>query len=239
MKKLLLWLDPLSKKNSEASSDIEAEDNYILKKIEANPMMKKYGFLLGASLVMFVLTFFFLYGSVAKNSNVPPPPSFSLNFAKNQKQQLLTMPFPHQSFNSISDWLSEAVEKSFSFDFANYDKKVAEAAYYFTKEGYEAYLSALDRSKIRQAVLGENLEVSTIAMGKPIWVNGGCISGRNRNGSCNGGEFWRYRFDVLTSYYGGKDIATKSNLVEVLVFRVPSYINPKGLAINQFNMKSN
>lgn len=225
------YLDPAIVRTRYTDKENEEEDKQLISKINSHETYKKYSMYFSLSIIFLLLSVFLLHASIVKNYKPPQNPVYSANLAKNQMQQLVPMPYPHQSFSGISNWLKEAVSKTYSFDFSNYDKKVNDAAYYFTPEGYAAYNAALEGAKMRDTVIGENLEVSTIPIGDPIWVNGGRLN--------DGSEWWRYRFDVLTSYYGGAELSTKSNIIEVLVFRVPTHINPKGLAINQFSIKSN
>lgn len=195
-------------------------------RINQETIAKKYWFNLGVSILFLIFATVLAGFSLAKRKDIPAV-TFTIDRKNNTIQETLTLPYPHQSFKNISGWVFEAIMASYSFDFNSYYDQVDRASYYFTPEGYSMYLNALKVSKIENQVVGNKLEVSTVPLQEPVLINGGSFGST---------EFWRYRVPVLVSYYGGKVPVVEKQMVEVLVLRVPSFQNPKGLSISEFNM---
>jgi intracellular multiplication protein IcmL len=195
--------------------------------IDKQPIVSKYWFNLGGSIVFILITLLVGFLSIIVYDKKSSPVTYAINLEKKTKQQIIVLPFPHQSFKNVSGWIVDAVSVAYSFDFLNYDKQVKKAAYYFTPEGYNTYLTALEVTKIQKEVVGKKLQISLIPLQNPILVNGGTFGET---------QFWRFKLPVLVSYYGGKEPVIKKLMVELLVLRVPAHENYKGLAIAEFNM---
>lgn len=196
-------------------------------RIDSEPIVAKYWFNLGATIVCLIIACLFGTFSILTYDNKEAPITFSVNKKTNVKEELILLPYPHQSFKNISEWIVDAVTASYSFDFRNYDKQVEKAGYYFTPDGYRTYLNALIITKVKQSVIDKKLEISIIPLQNPVLINGGSFGST---------EFWRFQLPVRVSYYGGKEPVIQSLNVEVLVLRVPTYQNYKGLSIAEFNM---
>lgn len=196
-------------------------------KIQSEPVAKKYSFNFGMTVLCCFATV--LIGSLIMIQRNEPsvPETLSVDLKQKTAQQIMTLPFPHQSFKNVSSWLIDAITTSYSFSFSNVDKQIESAGYYFTSDGYTMYLRALEANKIRETVINDKINVSILPMQDPVMINGG------RSG---GTEFWRFRVPVLTSYTAGRAPIVQKNMVEVLILRVPAHENHKGLAIAEFNM---
>lgn len=195
-------------------------------RINQEKITKKYWFNLGISIIFLILATALAGFSLVKRKDIPAA-TFTIDRKNNTIQETVTLPYPHQSFKNISGWVFEAIMASYSFDFNSYYNQVDKSAYYFTPDGYNMYLNALKVSKVETQVVENKLEISTVPLQEPVLINGGSFGAT---------EFWRYRVPVLVSYYGGKVPVVEKQMVEVLVLRVPSFQNPKGLSISEFNM---
>lgn len=202
-------------------------DDGIMDSINKEPIVKKYWFQLGFSIMALLITIVLGVFSFLKYEYQDAPETHAVNLEKKTSERLVVLPYPHQSFANVGSWALEAITSAYSFDFNDYDKQVNRAAYYFTAEGYSQYLNALTLNGIRESVIGKKLQISIVPLQDPVFVN---------MGSFGNTEFWRIRVPTLTSYFGGKDPVIQKMLVEVLVLRVPAYKNHKGLAIAEFNM---
>lgn len=210
-------LELLDKSHSDVISD----------RIDKEPIVAKYWFNLGGAILFSIITVLLAIVAMLKYDVKSPPATVGVNVKNHTGQQLVTLPFPHQSFKNVSAWIVDAVTAAYSFDFNNYDAQVERAAYYFTPDGYKTYLTALDANKIRQNVVGRKLQIAVVPMQNPVLINGGTFGST---------EFWRFKIPVLVSYYGGKEPVVKKTMIELLVLRVPAYQNYKGLSITEFNM---
>lgn len=195
-------------------------------RLEQEPVTKKYWFNMSLSIIFLLVATLITGISLMKKKDVPAI-TYTIDRKNNTIQDTVTLPYPHQSFKNISGWVFEAIIASYSFDFNNYYKQLDKVSYYYTPEGYSMYLKSLQLNKIEDQVMLNKIEVSTVPLQTPVLVKGGVFGVT---------EYWRYRVPVLISYYAGKNPIFERQTVEVLVLRVPSYQNPKGLSIAEFNM---
>lgn len=208
---------------------IKQPEDSIAERIDREPITSKYWFNLGGALVLSLLTV--VIGSIIliQRQKHSPPITNAVNMSKNTIEEIVTLPFPHQSFNNVSGWLNEAIETSYAFDFNNIEEQIVNAEYYFTPTGYAMYLKAIESSHIKEEVIKGRLKIGLVPIQNPVAINSGVVGDT---------EFWRVRVPILTSYYAGREPVIQKNMVEVLIIRVPAYKNPKGLAITEFNMTS-
>lgn len=196
--------------------------------IDKEPFTKKYWFQLGATIICLLLTVLLSIISIFKYDSSIAPVTYGVNLKeKTISQPLNIIPYPHQSFKNVSSWIIDAVTAAYSFDFSQYDNQLNKASYYFTPDGYQTYLTALNINKVRDNVVGKKLQISIVPMQNPVLINGGAFGNTT---------FWRFKMPVMVSYYGGKEAIVQRTMIELLVLRVPSYQNYKGLAIAEFNM---
>lgn len=202
-------------------------DDAIAKRLEKEPIVNKYWINLGAAIILPIATL--VVGTIVliQRNNLQPAQVSGYSQNKGTVIPLITLPYPHQSFKNVSGWLEDAIRASYAFSFSKVDQQIEEAEYYFTPTGYSMYLNAIKLSRIREDVIAKSINIGVVPLQNPVLINSGTVGET---------EFWRLRVPILTSYYAGKDPVIQSNMVEVLIIRVPAYKNPKGLAITEFNI---
>lgn len=72
-------------------------------------------------------------------------------------EQIITIPYAHQSFKNLTSWVKDSITAIYTFDFNNFDKRVADAEYYFTRNGYSTYLNALELMELKKMCLKKQL----------------------------------------------------------------------------------
>lgn len=205
------------------------QKDVLMDRIEKVGVLSKYNMYFGISIICAFVTI--AIGSLAmwRFASAPPPASFSVNVEKDELKQLITLPYPHQSFRNVSNWIQEAVMDSYSFDFNNFDDVVKRMEYYFTEEGYAAYKATMYNSGVKEQVIQSKIKVSTVVTGSPIMISGGVFLGT---------EYWRFATPVRVSFYGGEAAKPQDMMVHMLLVRIPTHKNSKGLGIAEFNMKA-
>jgi hypothetical protein len=204
------------------------QKDVLMERIEKVGVLSKYNLFFTVAIACSFATI--VIGSLAmwRFASSPPPVSFAVNVEKNEMQQLITLPYPHQSFKIVSKWIEEAVMDSYSFDFNNFDERVDKMEYYFTEEGYAAYRATMYNSGVKEQVIQSKIKVTTVVTGSPIMISGGEFMGI---------EYWRFSTPVRVSFYGGDDPKPQDMLVNMLLVRIPTHKNSKGLGIAEFSMK--
>lgn len=222
MKIIFKLLDP-------QATEMDAIDERIEQESKVNQQVNFFGY----SIVLTFAAMLIMSYCIYQSSKIPPRPTFSIKAengyitSENQVKEIITLPVPHQSLKNVSGWLLTALNTIYGVGFDNIDEKVKSASYYFTPQGYASYLKALETSGFKEDIIRKKLKITLLATQDPVLINGDVYGDI---------EFWRLRVPVLISYLGGREIVTSQRMIEVLIVRVPSYKNEKGLAISEFIM---
>ncbi len=213
--------------------DKPSEDD-LLERIEKEPVVKKYGIFFAASLLSLWVAALSNILIAIQNTETPPAPLYAIKkvndsySVENAQLVPITLPTAHNTFKNVSAWLKEAITETYSFGFLDYKKKLESVEIYFTPEGYASYLKAVEDSGLVQEIAGKKMEISIITLDEPVMINSGVFQDT---------EFWRFRTKVLVSYFAGSTPKKVKYIVEILIKKVPSYVNPKSLSIHEYNMR--
>jgi hypothetical protein len=212
----------------------KVEQNGLSERIDSHPATKKYWLTLGGSIVLLTGTIFINVVTLIKRKDIQPAVTSSVIMkdghvdVNSVKRIPVTLPAAHQTFKNITSWLTDAISETYTFSFTNFYQQADKAEQYFTPEGYKSYVNALKMNNVEKDIMNKKLEVAAIPLQTPVLINGG---------SYGNNEFWRFRVPILVSVQGGKDPVVDHYMMEVLILRVPSYVNHKGIAIAEYNMK--
>jgi intracellular multiplication protein IcmL len=140
------------------------------------------------------------------------------------------MRLPNQSHEAIKDWARETVQKTYNFNFSNFDANLATAKPYFTDDAWDVYTQAFLKSDLVKAVKRDKMTVSVVVKEDPIIET---------TASGKGGEFaWKLILPVTLSFSGDVPTESKDLVMRVTVVRVPTVDNPKGLGVVQMSSAS-
>lgn len=212
----------------------KVEQNGLSQRIDAHPSMKKYAMALGGSIVLLVGAILVNVVTLIKRKEIEPAVTYTVvnrggQLDKNSVQRVpVTLPAAHQTFKNITSWLTDAISETYTFGFSNFYEQVAKSEQYFTPEGYQGYVTSLQVNNVEKDIIGKKLEVAAIPLQTPVLINGGTFGNS---------EFWRFRVPILVSVQGSKTPVVERYMMEVLILRVPSHVNHKGVAIAEYNMK--
>lgn len=159
-----------------------------------------------------------------------PLPEFTA-LDPDQKVMKLT-PFvdPNLLPATIIRWASKAAILAYSFDWVNYNAQIPLARPFFTDQGWQGYLRAIN-SAIKNVVQGQ-LYVNGIVSGTPVISNQGPLPGKE--------QVWRVQIPFLVTYQTANvNVVVKRNFIVALtIVRIPTRINPQGIGIDQYVMVS-
>jgi len=131
-------------------------------------------------------------------------------------------------------WANQAAIASFTYNFVNFRDELQASSGFFTAEGWDQFLTALQQSNILDAVKAKKLIVSAVATRAPIILQKGIL---------NGVYFWRVQMPILVTYQSASEFTQQNNVVTMLITRVVvtmlitrvSTLNsPRGIGIAQF-----
>lgn len=212
--------------------DKPTEDD-LLERIEKENISNKYGIFFAVSLVALCVASISNILISINNLETPPAIAYSVKKVNNeysvQNAQIIpvTLPSGYNTFKNVVSWLKDAINESYTFSFINYEERLKSVEKYFTPEGYVSYLKAIEQSGVLNELKNKKIEITILSLKDPIMIN---------NGFYQDIEFWTFKGPVLVSYYaGGKPVNIKYT-VEVVVKKVPSYMNEKSLAIHEYSL---
>ncbi len=123
----------------------------------------------------------------------------------------------------IKTWSSEAVLKTFNYDYTNYKKNLESASHYFIPEGWKDFMTALKTSGNIDAVVTKKLTLSASFNNEPTIIKQGVENGRYT---------WHIKIPT-TITYSGKTISNKqSSIVNLLIIRTNE--TSSGIGISEY-----
>ncbi len=153
-----------------------------------------------------------------------PVPQF---FATSSDGQIVAIHPTNQpvfSTAQILSWATEAAMNVYSYDYVNYRQQISSAQKYFSAQGWNSFLNALQSSLMLKSVINQQLVMSAQPTGAPVISNQGIVNDRYT---------WIVKIPMLVKLQGSNPI---SQPVEVImqVQRVSLANNPKGIAIANY-----
>lgn len=173
-------------------------------------------------LVSFFLNVVFIGIVYYQIVNRPTPVYFATNEDGTLKE-LIPLNEPFVSQEQLLTWASQAALASYSFNFLDYSSNLQNARKYFTPNGYNNFVNALEDSGNLQTVIQRRLVVKPVITDVPIIVKEGLVE-RGRYG-------WRIQIPMLIQYVSASDKIEQPVLVTLLVWRVSTLSSSQGIAI--------
>ena len=131
---------------------------------------------------------------------------------------------PIMSDAALRNWTVSAVSEAFTLGHHDWRMRLADIRGYFTGEGYDGYLQALEDS-LYLARIRENLQVAAaVATGAPVIVATRIFDGH---------AAWSIEFPMLVTFQAGNRTKHQKLTMRVLVMRVPLSENAAGIGIQQ------
>lgn len=136
---------------------------------------------------------------------------------------------PISNSAQVSSWVSTELRSIFSFDFVHYKEQLEGHKTSFTRQGWDAFLLALQDSKFIQSVRENRQVVSATPTSAARVVAEGELGGRYA---------WKIEQDFVFTFHAGPRTQNQSVMITATVVRVPTYENPSGLGIHQLIQES-
>jgi intracellular multiplication protein IcmL len=158
-------------------------------------------------------------------------PVHPLYFATDKVGRLLVDPplsQPNMSLDEVTNWVVNAVQVTYSYDFVNYRKQLQGSQKYFTDYGWRQYMKGLEVSNNLLALTEHKMIVSAKVVAKPKLLIQGILGSRYA---------WKFEMPVLVTYleppYEDKNKFSNPLIVSVTVERQKLLESDHGLGIVQ------
>lgn len=155
----------------------------------------------------------------------PPAPKYFATSINGRITPLFPLSEPNQSDSAVLQWANQAAIAAFTYNFVNYRDELQASSGFFTAEGWDQFLNALQQSNNLDAVKAKKLIVSAVATRAPIILQKGVL---------NGSYSWRVQMPILVTYQSASEFTQQNNVVTMLITRVSTLNSPRGIGISQF-----
>lgn len=155
----------------------------------------------------------------------PPAPKYFATSINGRITPLFPLNEPNQSDSAVLQWANQAAIAAFTYNFVNYRTELQASSGFFTADGWDQFLTALQQSNNLDAVKAKKLIVSAVATRAPIILQKGILNGRYA---------WRVQMPILVTYQSASEFSQQNNVVTMLITRVSTLNSPRGIGISQF-----
>lgn len=107
---------------------------------------------------------------------------------KGLPQNAAPLHLPHRGEENIAKWVGSNISRTLSYSGNDYLKERTAIQEFFTKEGYDGYLSFLKDSNLGQSLAAERFRMSAFNKETPLLLNSGVLEERYR---------WLYEVPVM------------------------------------------
>lgn len=121
----------------------------------------------------------------------------------------------------LLDWALTSAIAIYNFNYANWPQQVGLIRPLFSSQGWDAFYPSFKQSQIDPAI-EKSTFVTAVATAAPVI---------ERQGALNGIYRWRIAIPMMINYETASDNAQQSVVMRLIVSRVPSVQNPRGIAI--------
>ncbi|PJD96241.1 MAG: type IV secretion protein DotI [Legionella sp.] len=166
-----------------------------------------------------------LGGLLAYILSHPPEPRYFATSINGRITPLFPLNQPNQSDSAVLQWANQAAIAAFTYNFVNYRDELQASSGFFTPQGWDQFLSALQQSNNLDAVKAKKLVVSAVATRAPVILQKGIL---------NGNYSWRIQMPILVTYQSASQFTQQNNVVTMLVTRISTLNSPRGIGIDQF-----
>lgn len=155
----------------------------------------------------------------------PPAPVYFPTSANGRITPLYPLDQPNSSDSTVLQWANLAAIAAFSYNFVNYRSELEAASEFFTATGWTSFLKSLKDSNNLLAVVTKKLVVAGQATRTPEILQKGVLNGRYS---------WKIKIPMVITYQSSEQFTQQNVDVILLITRVSTLNNPKGIGIEQF-----
>lgn len=177
------------------------------------------------TLLLAVVALFVLGSMLVYVVTHPPEPQYFATSVNGRITPLTPLDEPNQSDSAVLQWANQAAIAAFTYNFVNYRDELEATSGFFTTDGWQQFLDALQQSNTLDQVKAKKLVVSAVATRAPIILQKGVLNGRFA---------WRVQMPILVTFQSASEFNEQNNVVTMLITRISTLDSPRGIGISQF-----
>ncbi len=153
--------------------------------------------------------------------------TFSSTDGSTRLVEMIPLNEPNLSTQPLLQWATEAATSCYNFDFNRMEKQIQNLRPYFTAQGYQHYIEALQAENTLIDVKEKLLIVSAVPLKAPVILREAVSSSIERYA-------WQVQLPLLVTYQSSSELKKAEITVTMLIVRVDTLESPKGIGISQF-----
>lgn len=175
-----------------------------------------------AEAVIIVLLILTLLAQIAASQ---PENRYFATTADGRIMQLVALDRPNMDKSALLSWVAQATSETMTFGFHDYQRRLQQSSRHFTRRGWESFATALQESRIIEAIQAQQQVVSAQPKSAPTVLQEGAFNGKYR---------WIVELSLQVTYRSGQSNRVDNMQVKMVIERVPSLENPNGIGIEQW-----
>ncbi len=158
--------------------------------------------------------------------------TFSSTDGTTRLVEMVPLKEPNLSTQPLLQWATEAATSCYNFDFYRMETQIQNLRPYFTAQGYQHYLEALQAENTLVDVKEKLLIVSAVPLKAPVILREAVATSMDRYA-------WQVQLPLLITFQGGSSSGPRKLEITVtmLIVRVDTLESPKGIGIAQFQAR--
>lgn len=153
--------------------------------------------------------------------------TFSSTDGSTRLVEMVPLKEPNLSTQPLLQWATEAATSCYNFDFNRMETQIQNLRPYFTAQGYQHYLEALQAENTLTDVKEKLLIVSAVPLKAPVIL-------REAIATSIESYAWQVQLPLLVTYQSSSELKKSEITVTMLIVRVDTLESPKGIGIAQF-----
>lgn len=132
---------------------------------------------------------------------------------------------PNLSHPALVSWAAQATTEVMTFGFHDYRTRLQESSRHFTRTGWASFTRALQESGVIDAVSQNKQVLTAVPRSAPIIRSEGVKNNRYQ---------WEIEIPMLINFQLGASSRTDSQVIRLVIVRVPRLESPSGIGIEQW-----
>lgn len=153
--------------------------------------------------------------------------TFSSTDGSTRLVEMIPLKEPNLSTQPLLQWATEAATSCYNFDFNRMETQIQNLRPYFTAQGYQHYLEALQAENTLVDVKEKLLIVSAVPLKAPVVLREAVATSMDKYA-------WQVQLPLLVTYQSSSELKKSEITVTMLIVRVDTLESPKGIGIAQF-----
>lgn len=156
-----------------------------------------------------------------------PTPKYFASSTDGRIIPMIPLSSPVRSERWIVDWTSKTIRDALSVRFGDYSQSFLSVRDRFLPTTFQKMVASLDQDGFKKYIIDNRVDVYVSLENTPVIVQTGLIGGQRA---------WKVQAPVLLTFTNGNNQTPKRYLINLMIVRVPTYVNSHGIVIANFTM---